>query len=226
MNNVIYSGPARQVTAWPSETLNDGSDCRGACQPLYKFVGNIAGVERGKDQDVCPSCDTAVWRLPVSDCCDERSVTLKFAVDFERRHLCSHESEGFTDPIDARPAGTAHGAVRQQGDDRIIAYDASPVARGGDGYIRKLSWRRLRYDCAIGERQDLAMFGPEWMHEHVERGRHCLHALCGANGPQRTAKDIGGRVRGTCDATVCFAQCNQTIRKHQRVTREHLGVVA
>ena len=65
------------------QALQQRSQRPGACQALGQLVGDVAGVEVGKDQHVGPARDRTARRLPLGDVRNQCRVALELTVELE-----------------------------------------------------------------------------------------------------------------------------------------------
>ena len=81
VDDVFGFAAAREVVAGFVEALQDGADGGAAGQSLGQFVGDVAGLQIGKDQHVGAAGDTLSRALSICRPRQQRGVGLQLAVD-------------------------------------------------------------------------------------------------------------------------------------------------
>src|SRR5206468_2251752 len=219
VHNIIGGRAARQVRDRFGQSLQDRAERGPAAEALHEFVGDVAGVEVGEDQHVRPATDPGALGLPLGDFRHERRVGLQLAVEGEvRRRLASAQlRDRRLHALHARAFGTAAGAIRKKGDDRLVSHDAASIARRRDGDVGELHRGRLGDNGAVGKREHAVTVN------HIKRARDRGDRRCHAHRPERGPDRIGARIHRAPDHHVGRTDPDQTRPARERMLQRLRG---
>jgi hypothetical protein len=155
MKDGVRVGAAREIGDGHREPLEDRAYCFGVRQPFGEFVRDVPGVEVREDQDVRAAGDLTSRRFADCDIGDQRGVGLEVTVDDQIRGARFYYRERCLNGGDrGTGAAAAFGALRQEGDSRLVADDLFARGGGGDGDVGELKGRWIGDYGAVGEAQD------------------------------------------------------------------------
>jgi uncharacterized protein len=152
--DVINRGSAREIGHRFGKALENGTNGASQAQLLDELIGDVAGIQIGKDQNVGAARHVAfAAQLAGGNIRIERRVGLEFAINEElgRADLC--QARSFSSLPGIRMMGAAVGREGEERDARRLGQERPGRVSRCDGDIGKLGGGRLRIDRAVGEDQ-------------------------------------------------------------------------
>jgi len=218
VEDVFDGGSATEVVDGFAEALEHrthGDDVGGA---LDGFVGGVAGVEVGEDEDVGATGDGAVRGFGPGDFADAGGVVLKGAVDDERRVAAADDIGGLGDFIDVAAGTRAVGRVADHGDD---GFDAEGFRGVGalDRDVGEEFGIGVRVHGTVAVNEDLVGKAHE-----EDRGDGAGVGV-GFDQLERGADGVGGALDGPGNKSVHFVEREHDGAKHGVVTQAFDGVL-
>ncbi len=129
--------------------MQDGSDSGAAAETLGEFVGDVAGIEVGEDENIGKPPHRRSRSFARRDLGDQGGIELKLAVRNQVGRPRAAGLGGFPDRRRQGVVGAPLGRKRQHGHSRLDFEEGARVLRCGQRNLRELGGARLRRDGAI-----------------------------------------------------------------------------
>ena len=209
-DDVVGLAAAREVVDGARQALEDRAEGGRAGEAFDEFVGDVARLEVGEDEDVGGAAEGAVLRLLRGDGRHEGGVGLEFAVELQaglgRGGALLGDARGLGHLVHQLVLGAAARGEAQQGDARLGAEEGLVGLRGRQRDVRQLLGRGAGVHAAVGEEEGAVARRGRGLELHQEAAARGLDALGRPDAVEGAAEHVGGGRDGAGDHAVGEAE--------------------